>query len=58
MRMNFHYNTACPKRVWVTHRHTCVCVCILAEDVWPSQLDQINADPKGNWYWLAWKKTD
>jgi hypothetical protein len=22
----------------------------LAEGVWPSQLDRINADPKGNWY--------
>jgi len=30
----------------------------LAEGVWPSQLDQINSDPKGNWYWLAWKKID
>ena len=30
----------------------------LAEGVWPSQLDQINADPKGNWYWLAGKKID
>jgi hypothetical protein len=37
----------------------CVRVCVfhrLAEGIWPSQLDQINADSKGNWYWLAWKK--
>jgi len=30
----------------------------LAAGVWPSQLEQINADPKGNWYWVAWKKID
>jgi len=28
----------------------------LAEGVWLSQLDQINADSKVHWYWLAWKK--
>ena len=30
----------------------------LAEGVWPSQLDEINADSKENWYWLARKKID
>jgi len=30
----------------------------MAEGIQLSQLDQINADPKGNWYWLVWKKID
>jgi len=30
----------------------------LAEGIWPCKLDQINADPKGAWYWMAWKMTD
>jgi hypothetical protein len=30
----------------------------LAEGIWPCKLDQINADPKGNWYQLVWKKID
>ena len=30
----------------------------LAEGIWPCKLDQINADPKSNWYWLVWKKLD
>jgi len=30
----------------------------LAEGIWPSKLDQINADPEENWYRLAWKKID
>jgi len=37
----------------------CGTVCLLhrlADGIWPSQLDQISADSKGNWYWLAWKK--
>jgi hypothetical protein len=29
---------------------------LLAESIWLSQLDQIDVDPKGNWYWLVWKK--
>jgi len=37
---------------------SCVTVCVFCRlaGVWPSQLDQINVDPKGNWYWLASKK--
>jgi len=30
----------------------------LAEGIWPCKLDQINTDPKENWYRLAWKKID
>jgi hypothetical protein len=25
-------------------------------NIWPCKMNQINADPKGNWYWLARKK--
>lgn len=28
---------------------------LLAEGIWLCKPDQINADPKGHWYWLAWK---
>jgi len=28
------------------------------EDIVPCKLDQINADPQRNWYWLAWKEID
>jgi hypothetical protein len=30
----------------------------LAEGIWPCKLEQINADLKGNWYQLVWKKID
>ena len=30
----------------------------LAEGILPCRLDQINADPKGNWYWLVQRKID
>ena len=36
-------------------------VCLLhglAEGIWTCELDQINADPKGNWYRLTQKKID
>ena len=36
--------------VWVLYR--------LAEGISPCKLDQINADPKGNWYQLVQKKID
>jgi len=36
----------------------CVFASSTGESVWPSQQDQINADPKENRYWLAWMKID
>ena len=30
----------------------------LAEEVWPCKQDQINDDPKSNWYWMTRKKID